>query len=84
MCRKLNWLLSTSQIGSDPRVLNDRGRNCLHLASQRGELPCIEALVAAGADCDFPDDAGDIVSLNEYFTFQPSASIILLFLLTNN
>ena len=63
-CRRSNWLLSTSKIGCDPRVLNDRGRNCLHLASQRGELPCIEALVAAGADCDFPDEAGNADSLH--------------------
>ncbi len=56
--------------------MNNRGRTCLHLASERGELPAIEALVAAGADCDTPDPAGQdqdfLVGISDSYSYHES------------
>ena len=68
-------------MGCNPQRINFKGRTSLHLAAERGELPCIEALIEAGADCDFQDPVGETQSKIGTWEFWNNTIVVLL--LTN-
>ena len=51
------------QAGADPNLLDARGRTAIALAVQRGDLPAVDALLAAGGRLDAPLKDTDLLAI---------------------
>lgn len=51
-----NYLLS---VGADPHLIDNRGKNAMHIAAERGHHQIVRLLLEAGTDPNIPDNKGD-------------------------